>query len=131
MKRPYKSYKKTDEETELNKAIGKKVKEARKNYVIDVKDIGIATDGIWRGTYKQIKQPLTQTKLAKQINVTFQQIQKYEKGANGLSSTKLLKISKFFNKPLEYFTGDATELLEKVRPTDNSSVRVSESFKNV
>jgi len=125
-KRPYKSYIKSDEEIELNKAIGKKIKEARKNYVIDVKDIGIATDGIWRGTYKQIKQPLTQTKLAKQINVTFQQIQKYEKGANGLSSTKLLKISKFFNKPLEYFTGDATELLEKVRPTDNSSVSLTE-----
>jgi len=126
MKRSYKSYKKTDEENELNKAIGKKVKEARKNYVIDVKDISISTDGIWRGTYKQIKQPLTQTKLAKQINVTFQQIQKYEKGANGLSSTKLLKISKFFNKPLEYFTGDATELLEKVRPTDNNSVSLTE-----
>ena len=29
---------------------------------------------------------LTQTKVAKAINVTFQQIQKYEKGTNGVSS---------------------------------------------
>ena len=29
---------------------------------------------------------LTQTKVAQAINVTFQQIQKYEKGTNGVSS---------------------------------------------
>ena len=29
---------------------------------------------------------LTQTKVAQAINVTFQQIQKYEKGTNGISS---------------------------------------------
>ena len=33
---------------------------------------------------------LTQTKVAKAINVTFQQIQKYEKGTNGVSSIRLL-----------------------------------------
>ena len=31
---------------------------------------------------------LTQTKVAKAINVTFQQIQKYEKGTNGVSSIR-------------------------------------------
>ena len=31
---------------------------------------------------------LTQTKVAKSINVTFQQVQKYEKGTNGLSLEK-------------------------------------------
>ena len=39
---------------------------------------------------------LTQTKVAKAINVTFQQIQKYEKGTNGVSSLRLLQL--FFNK---------------------------------
>ena len=37
---------------------------------------------------------LTQTKVAIAINVTFQQIQKYEKGANGVSSYRLLLIAK-------------------------------------
>ena len=32
---------------------------------------------------------LTQTKVAEAINVTFQQIQKYEKGTNGVSSNRL------------------------------------------
>ena len=36
---------------------------------------------------------LTQTKVAQAINVTFQQIQKYEKGTNGVSSIRLLQLS--------------------------------------
>ena len=39
---------------------------------------------------------LTQTKVAKAINVTFQQIQKYEKGTNGVSSIRLLQLKKIF-----------------------------------
>ena len=38
---------------------------------------------------------LTQTKVAKAINVTFQQIQKYEKGTNGVSSIRLLQLSNY------------------------------------
>ncbi len=90
----------------FNKTIGQKIREAR-------------------------AKKITQSKLGKALGVTFQQIQKYESGHNALSSLKLLEVSNFFNKPLEYFTSDATELLEKVRPTDNSSVVVSESLKNV
>ncbi len=37
---------------------------------------------------------LTQTKVAKAINVTFQQIQKYEKGTNGVSSKFILNLLK-------------------------------------
>ena len=29
--------------------------------VITIKEIGIETDGVWKGTYKQIPKPLTQT----------------------------------------------------------------------
>jgi len=90
----------------FNKTIGQKIREAR-------------------------AKKITQSKLGKALGVTFQQIQKYESGHNALSSLKLLEVSNFFNKPLEYFTSDATELLEKVRPTDNSSVKVSESLENV
>jgi len=39
---------------------------------------------------------LTQTKVAQAINVTFQQIQKYEKGANGVSALKLKQLAEFF-----------------------------------
>ena len=39
---------------------------------------------------------LTQTKVAQAINVTFQQIQKYEKGTNGVSSNRLNAIVTVF-----------------------------------
>ena len=115
----------------LNKTIGQKIREARMNNVVYDKEIGMETDGQFLGTYKARKMTITQSKLGKALGVTFQQIQKYESGHNALSSLKLLEVSNFFNKPLEYFTSDATELLEKVRPTDNSSVKVSESLENV
>ena len=41
---------------------------------------------------------LTQTKVAKAINVTFQQIQKYEKGTNGVSSIRLLQLSNYLKE---------------------------------
>jgi transcriptional regulator with XRE-family HTH domain len=48
--------------------------------------------------------PMTQEALAiKVLDVTFQQIQKYENGINGLDSIKLYKLSKFFGVPMEYF----------------------------
>ena len=46
---------------------------------------------------------LTQTKVAEAINVTFQQIQKYEKGTNGVSSARLMQISHFLKVPISYF----------------------------
>ena len=49
---------------------------------------------------------LTQTKVAKAINVTFQQIQKYEKGTNGVSSSRLIQLSKFLKVPITYFYED-------------------------
>ena len=49
---------------------------------------------------------LTQTKVAKAINVTFQQIQKYEKGTNGVSSNRLLQLSQFLKVPIIYFFDD-------------------------
>ena len=49
---------------------------------------------------------LTQTKVAEAINVTFQQIQKYEKGTNGVSSSRLIQLSKFLKVPITYFYED-------------------------
>ena len=49
---------------------------------------------------------LTQTKVAKAINVTFQQIQKYEKGTNGVSSSRLMQLSSFLKVPITYFFED-------------------------
>ena len=49
---------------------------------------------------------LTQTKVAQAINVTFQQIQKYEKGTNGISSLRIMQLSRFLKVPVVYFFED-------------------------
>ncbi len=52
---------------------------------------------------------LTQTKVAQAINVTFQQIQKYEKGTNGVSSNRLMQLAGFLKVPIIYFFEDFKE----------------------
>ena len=59
---------------------------------------------------------LTQTKVANAINVTFQQIQKYEKGTNGVSSSRLLQLSEFLKVPVNYFYDDFSENKQEGHP---------------
>ncbi|CAL4869309.1 hypothetical protein MMA231_03601 (plasmid) [Asticcacaulis sp. MM231] len=46
---------------------------------------------------------LSQTDLADAIGLTFQQIQKYERGSNRISASKLYEIAKFLRAPVAYF----------------------------
>ena len=55
---------------------------------------------------------LTQTQVAQAINVTFQQIQKYEKGTNGVSSARLLQLANFLKVPVKYFFEDYQDFSE-------------------
>ena len=129
-KRNYRGRKRTQTDLVLNQSIGKKIKEARLNNTIFIKEIGIATDGEWKGSYRPMKKIVTQSKLANALHPpkTFQQIQKYEKGKNGVSTIILLQISKFFNKPLEYFTSEATELLGQENPPNNNPTSTAPSL---
>jgi len=65
---------------------------------------------------------LTQTQVAKAINVTFQHIQKYEKGTNGVSSSRLLQLANFLKVPVKYFFEDFKDFqnLDSVASKDNS-----------
>jgi len=49
---------------------------------------------------------LTQTQVAQAINVTFQQIQKYEKGTNCVSSAKFLQLANFLKVEIKFFFED-------------------------
>jgi transcriptional regulator with XRE-family HTH domain len=46
---------------------------------------------------------LSQTDLANKVGVTFQQIQKYEKGQNKIMASRLFKLSKILNLNISYF----------------------------
>ena len=70
---------------------------------------------------------LTQTKVAHAINVTFQQIQKYEKGTNGVSSNRLMQLSQFLKVPIIYFFEDFKEFKD-VNISDNINDDLNYSF---
>jgi transcriptional regulator with XRE-family HTH domain len=46
---------------------------------------------------------LSQTKLSESVGLTFQQIQKYERGANRISSSRLYEFAKVLAVPVSYF----------------------------
>ena len=51
----------------------------------------------------------TQTKVAKAISVTFQQVQKYEKGSNACPKYNEMKLCEFLDCDSDYFTKPITE----------------------
>ena len=67
----------TDEELAVNKVVGQNIKYLRKVHY------------------------LNQTKVGNAIGVTFQQIQKYEKGMNGLSALRLKQLANKFKVSLD------------------------------
>ena len=71
---------------------------------------------------------LTQTKVAKAINVTFQQIQKYEKGTNGVSSIRLLQLSNYLKVPINYFFEDFSDYLINIEKSKENPVNVNYNF---
>ena len=70
----------------------------------------------------------TQTKVAKAINVTFQQIQKYEKGSNGVSSIRLLQLSNYLKVPINYFFEDFSEYLINIEKSNESHININYNF---
>ena len=71
-----------------------------------------------RGRYRlwarRVLLGISQTKLGEGIGVTFQQVQKYEKGTNRISASKLYAICQFLHVPVSFF-------FEGVRVRDQSS----------
>lgn len=50
---------------------------------------------------------LSQDKLGRAVGLTFQQIQKYERGANRIGASRLLQLSRALAVPIAYFFEDA------------------------
>jgi transcriptional regulator with XRE-family HTH domain len=49
---------------------------------------------------------LNQTELGEAVGVTFQQVQKYEKGTNRISASRLFNLSHVLDVPLSFFFDD-------------------------
>lgn len=54
---------------------------------------------------------LSQASLGEAIGISFQQVQKYERGDNRVSASKLAEAALFFQVPIQYFFSEIAELL--------------------
>jgi len=61
--------------------------------------------------------------LAAHIGITYQQLQKYEKGTNRISATRLYTISQELNVPIDYFFQEAavSPVTQSEAPDDNQN----------
>ena len=71
---------------------------------------------------------LTQTKVAQAINVTFQQIQKYEKGTNGISSLRIMQLGSILKVPVMYFFEDYPGYLEANKDNKDNTGEVDLNY---
>jgi len=60
---------------------------------------------------------ISQEKLADAIGLTFQQIQKYERGANRISAGRLFQFSKILTVPISYFYENFGDDFEQTPPS--------------
>jgi transcriptional regulator with XRE-family HTH domain len=78
----------------------------------------------WVGARVQLRRRelgLSQAALGEKLGVTFQQVQKYEKGRNRVSAGVLYEISKALNVPVGYFFEDFEEPRAALRRRRRSS----------
>lgn len=70
---------------------------------------------------RRIARQMSQMELAGRLGVTFQQVQKYEKGANRITAGRLKRIANILDVPIHYFFDDQIE--EPAPPPNNSRER--------
>ena len=59
---------------------------------------------------------MSQEQLGTELNITFQQVQKYERGANRISASRLWDISQILDIPISYFFDDMSQDTMKSSP---------------
>jgi transcriptional regulator with XRE-family HTH domain len=83
-----------------------------------LEDVDIYVGGRLRSRRKRLG--ITQTALAQRIGVTFQQVQKYEKGANRISASRLYQLSLVLDVPVAYFFEELPQM--QASETDSESL---------
>lgn len=82
---------------------------------------------------RRIEAMMSQAELGATLGVSFQQVQKYEKGVNRVSATRLGQIAKALGESLDYFTGVAGAPTSKLTALllDNTSQRLLKAFSKI
>ena len=83
---------------------------------------------------------LSQTELGAHLGISFQQIQKYEKGKNRISSGRLYKIARVLGVKITYFFDDVDHLLDsdalplgrnEIGTLDTTTMRAAHTLANI
>ena len=62
----------------------------------------------------RLKRGLSQEKLAEEMGITFQQVQKYERGSNRIGASRLWDLAQVLQVPISYFyEGMAEDIMDK------------------
>lgn len=69
----------------------------------------------------------SQTKLAASLGVTFQQVQKYEKGINRVGASRLQAIATVFDVPVSFFFEDSASPEADGKPLENDFTQFLET----
>ena len=73
---------------------------------------------------------LTQTKVGDALGFSFQQIQKYEKGLNGVTSEKLLDLANVLQVPINFFYEGYDKYFPDVTSTTLAVNKFKKEFEN-
>ena len=65
---------------------------------------------------RRVLHGMTQTGLADALGLTFQQVQKYEKGTNRISSSRLFRLTRALDVSIEYFFEDMPPEVAAIPP---------------
>jgi transcriptional regulator with XRE-family HTH domain len=82
---------------------GKTAKQANKNTSRATGSLDILFGEKLRARRMTMVPKVTQAQLADKLGVTFQQVQKYEKGVNRLSAAMMVRIAEVLNVDVQYF----------------------------
>ncbi|MCL2504872.1 MAG: helix-turn-helix domain-containing protein [Alphaproteobacteria bacterium] len=98
----------TQNKRHLKKKSKKPIKKTPREYIIYPTDKDSLVDHVIGGRIKSFRlaSEMSQEKLAAVIGITFQQLQKYERGNNKISCNKLLKIAEELSVPVSKFFED-------------------------
>ncbi|ESQ81464.1 Cro/Cl family transcriptional regulator [Asticcacaulis sp. AC466] len=83
------------------------------------------------GAYIRIRRKflgMSQGDLARQINLTFQQVQKYERGANRISASKLYQIARVLHVPIISFFDGYADANSGLSGYDSPSEHAAQGF---
>ena len=68
---------------------------------------------------RRLQRSMSQTELAVKVGVTFQQVQKYEKGTNRISCSRLSEMAEALDVPINFFFSDEKEHQTEMTVTEN------------